>query len=108
MRWFKMVDSLDEEEQNRLIKYMTLENIESEQGFWEEFNDTFRSKANTKMGKVLLNKIKSDYGELPHRSKTRRVFIYKGTHFTRAVIYRKHRHYIAFRDVKTGRFIKVS
>jgi hypothetical protein len=102
-----MADSLDEEEQNRLIGYMDLDKIDSEEEFWEEFNYTFKKKAVTKLGKNLLQRIKTDYGELPRKPKVKRTYVYHGISFKRETVYRKHHHYIAFRDIKTGRFVSV-
>ena len=71
-----MVDSLDEEELNRLLSYLDLTTIETEEDFWDAYWEEFNMKGSTKMG----DRLKDHYEEkedvkLPSKPKRRIVFI---------------------------------
>lgn len=102
-----MVESLDEEELNRLQGYLDLSRIKSEAEFWEEYWHQFKRQGSAKMGKKLKGKVEDTIGELPKEPKVRAVYYYKGIKFKRQVVRRRDKHYTVNRDVKTGRFVSV-
>jgi len=103
-----MVDRLDEEALNRIMGYLDLSKIHSEDEFWEEFWHQFKGKGSKKMGLKLKDHVEDEIDqELPRHPKERVIYHYKGTKFKREIMMRGGKHYTAHRDVKTGRFVSV-
>jgi len=102
-----MVESLDEEELNRLMGYLDLSRIKSESEFWEEYWHQFKGKGSAKMGDELKDRVENQVGDLPKEPKYRATYHYKGIKFERQIIRRKGKHYTIHRNKKTGRFISV-
>lgn len=62
-----MVDSLNEEELNRLIDHIDTSKVEFEQDFWREYHKAFKPKDSYVLGKELKRYYEYEYGNLPSR-----------------------------------------